>query len=404
MTPSLYHMNAYATETTAQVVEVLELEGRYHIRLDETVFYPEGGGQPCDMGTIDGIPVLAVYENESGIYHVLAVLPHTNRPVSCQLDWTRRFDHMQQHSGQHLLSAVMDHLYDAATVGFRLTEDYVTIDLEKRLTEAEVAAAELEANRLIWRDKPIKAYWPEAEVLATLPLRKRPQVAEDIRIVEVDGYDYSPCCGTHVNTSGEIGLIKISRFENYKSGIRLEFRCGRRALAYFSQLVQITQTLGRELSTPPEGLIPAFEKYRSEKEETKENLQLLQNALQRLEADSYMASAENCEGVRVIARVADQDMKALKNMASLLAQNPSTVVLLGTAAEGKAQILLQRSADLEQLDMKALFTEVAPLINARGGGNAGAAQGGGDIAAALPACIEAARDKVVAEIGKKTAP
>lgn len=394
MKPLLYHTDPYLSENQARITAVLELEGQFHVQLDSSLFYPESGGQPGDTGTIDSIPVVSVYENESGIYHVLNALPPTDRPVICRLDWTRRFDHMQQHSGQHLLSAVMDHLYDAATIGFRLTEDYVTIDLEKRLTPEEIAAAELEANRLIWANLAVRAYWPDADALAALPLRKQPSVTEDIRIIEVADYDYSPCCGTHVKTTGEIGLIKVSRFENYKAGVRLEFRCGRRALAQFSQLTQITQALGRELSVSPEHLIPAFEKYRLEKEQLSESVHLLKSDLQAHEADKYLAEAENIDGIRVIARIEEADMKNLKSMASLLVQNASVVVLFGSSTDGKAQILLQRSVDLEQLDMKAIFAEAAPLINARGGGNKGAAQGGGDTIAGLPGAVDTALQRI----------
>lgn len=395
MEPTLYHTDPYLIEQKASVTEILELEGQYHIQLDISLFYPEGGGQPCDTGTIDSIPVLSVYENESGTYHVLNALPHTDRPVVCRLDWTRRFDHMQQHSGQHLLSAVMDHLYDAATIGFRLTEDYVTIDLEKRLTEEEIAIAEQEANRLIWSNKPIKGYWPDADALAALPLRKQPKVAEDIRIIEVADYDYSPCCGTHVNFTGEIGLIKVSRWENYKSGVRLEFRCGRRALELFSQLVGIAQTLGRELSAAPEALIPAFERYRLDKEQLQESVQLLRSALQSYEAEKYLSEAQIVQGVRIISRIEDTEMKDLKSMASLLVQSPATVVIFGSSADSKAQILLQRSVDLVNLDMKSVFAQVAPLINARGGGNTGAAQGGGDGTAELATCVDTARQLII---------
>lgn len=398
MKHSLYHTNPYLIENTALVTEILEVDGQYHVQLDASLFYPEGGGQPCDTGTIDSIPVLSVYENESGIYHVLSAQPHTNHQVPCKVDWTRRFDHMQQHTGQHLLSSVMDHLYDAATVGFRLTDSYVTIDLDKHLTDEEIVEAEQEANRLIWANKPIKAYWPDADTLGALPLRKQPKVDENIRIIEVDGYDYSPCCGTHVNFTGEIGLIKISRFENYKSGVRLEFRCGRRALEQFSQLIQISQVLGRELSVSPEALLPAFERFKTEKEAMKEYISILKSELQSYESARYMSEAENFNGIRIIARVDSTDIKELKSMTGLLVQNPATVVLFGSNADDKAQILLQRSADLESLDMKAVFTAVAPLINARGGGSKNAAQGGGDGVAGLNDCIDKALQLIISSL------
>lgn len=390
MKPATYHTDPYILEADSCVTEILQRDGKYHVRLDTGLFYPEGGGQPSDTGTIDGIKVEYVYEDETGTYHVLDSAPRTQGPVPCLVDGTLRFDHMQQHTGQHVLSAVMDHLYDNATIGFRLTEDYVTIDLEKRLTEEEILTAEQDANRLIWANKPVKAYWPDQDTLEALPLRKKPKVDENIRIVEIDSYDYSPCCGTHVKLTGEIGLIKVSRFENYKSGVRLEFRCGRRAMAHYTLMNSTVQHLGRELSSAPETVISAFEKYRDEKEQLKEAVRLLKTDLQTYEADKLLAAAEAVHGIKIVTRVSEADMKDMKNIAGLLAQTPSTVIVFASNADGKAQILLQRSSDVSQVDMKSIFASVAPMINARGGGNPGAAQGGGDNADALNTCVSEA--------------
>lgn len=390
MKPSTYHTDPYMIKSTCCVTEILEQEGKYHVKLDRALFYPEGGGQPSDTGTIAGLPVDYVYENAFGIYHILPSAPPMDHPVDCRVNWVLRFDHMQQHTGQHILSAVMDHLYANATVGFRLTEDYVTIDLEKPLTAEELLAAEQEANRLIWANSSVKAYWPDAITLEALPLRKKPKVEENIRIIEIDGYDYSPCCGTHVKKTGEIGLIKISRFENYKSGLRLEFRCGRRALAHYSQMNATVQFLGRELSSPTESVIPAFEKYREEKEQLKEAVRLLKAELQTCQADKLLAGAILVNGVKLVVQVSEADMKDMKNMASLLAQTPSTVIVFASSIDGKAQLLLQRSPDMNQLDMKGIFAAVSPMINARGGGNPGAAQGGGDNISALSDCVNEA--------------
>lgn len=389
MTPR-YHTDPYEAQCMDTVTDVLEMDGYYHLLLSNSLFYPEGGGQPCDLGTIDSIPIRSVYEDESGTWAVTEVLPHVGRPVPCQLDWQRRFDHMQQHSGQHLLSAVMDHLYDNATVGFRLTDDYVTIDLQNRLTDAEIAAAEAEANRLVWSSLPIAASLPDAETLAALPLRKQPKVDEDIRVIEIDRYDYSPCCGTHVRTTGEIGLIKISRFENHKTGVRLEFRCGRRALAHYSFVNDLVHQLGKDLSTPPDGLAAAFRRSLDEKDALKEALDAAHGRLSAAEAGQWLAAAEIHPGGRLILRRDDRPVKELKEIAVIAAQTAGAVIILGSAADGKAQLLLQRNSEAAQPDMKALFSRLAPLINARGGGNSAAAQGGGDLTEALDTCLEEA--------------
>ncbi len=390
MKPTTYHTDPYVIEAAGCVTKIVEQDGKYHVELDTPLFYPEGGGQPSDKGSIDGISVEFVYENESGTFHVLNGIPHTDTPVSLQVDWLLRFDHMQQHTGQHVLSAVMDHLFNNATVGFRLTEDYVTIDLEGRLSDQELAAAEAEANRLIWANRPVKAYWPDQKTLESLPLRKKPQVEENIRIIEIDGYDYSPCCGTHVAFTGEIGFIKITRFENYKSGVRLEFRCGRRALAHYTRINDAVQFLGRELSSSSEALIPAFERYRDEKEQLKETIKLLKTELQAYEVDALLSGAEMIRDIRLIVQVNGSDMKDMKNIASRLAQNPSTLIVFASHADSKAQLLLQRSADLNQVDMKSIFASVSPMISAKGGGNPSAAQGGGDGTDALQNCVQEA--------------
>jgi alanyl-tRNA synthetase len=191
--------------------------------------------------------------------------------------------------------------------------------------------------------------------------------------------------------TSEIGLIKVSRFENHKAGVRLEFRCGRRALAQFSQYSRTIQQLGRKLSAAPEGLEAAFERFCTELERTKEMNDLLMAQLQVHQAKTLLSEAEMLGAVRLVVSVQEADAKALKNLATLITQQPETAALLGTATGGKAQILLQRSQDLNALDMKAVFNDVAPMINGKGGGNATAAQGGGDTPEALSACLEHAR-------------
>lgn len=390
MKKPVFHTDAYVTECTASITEILEIDGQYHLQLDKEIFYPEGGGQPCDLGTIDSVPILAVYEQDGSTWHITDVLPHTNRPVLCRIDWIRRFDHMQQHSGQHLLSAVMDRMFDNGTVGFRLTDDYVTIDLENKLDEAQVREAEKEANRLVWANRPIKAYWPSREKLEALPLRKQPKVEEAIRVVEVDSYDFSPCCGTHVRSTSEIGLIKISRIENHKSGIRLEFRCGRRAWTHYQQLVEITGTIGKALSVPTEDIVSGFEKLRSEKEMLKEELACSKEALLIAKASQMHDHAPVVSGVRVVRLLSDTPVREMKELASLMARNPKTAVIMGTNADDKAQILLQRSTDLESVNMKSIFATVIGIIDGKGGGNPAAAQGGGPNADALERCLDEA--------------
>ena len=212
-TERLYRENSYAADFTARVKRQMQTGKGFEVVLDRTAFYPAGGGQPCDTGWLNGIPVVDVEEREGYVVHILK-----QRLESCsvtgKIDWKRRFDHMQQHAGQHVLSACFEKIAGAGTVGFHLGSQFVYIELNRTdLTGDLVARAEELANRTVFDNLLIKTYTVEPEDLKGLPLRKPPTVTRDIRIVEIDGFDYSPCGGTHPSHTGCIGLIKVRRWE-----------------------------------------------------------------------------------------------------------------------------------------------------------------------------------------------
>jgi len=250
-TKRLYYDDSYLRHFTAQVVESTKVKGRPAVILDRTAFYPTSGGQPHDRGLINGIPVINVIERKDGtVVHVLEEpLPGEVTTVEGEIDWERRFDHMQQHTGQHILSQACLQRLKAETVGFHLGADYATIDLNKApLSEKKLEAAEALANAVVFANRPVVARFVSKEELAAMPLRKPPAVEGPIRIVTVEGFDWSPCGGTHVRATGEVGVIKIVRYERRGAETRLTFLCGERAWRDYHQKNRLLRRLATRFS------------------------------------------------------------------------------------------------------------------------------------------------------------
>src|SRR6476646_6326639 len=234
MTKRLYYTDPLLTAFDATVVSNEIEDGRSVVVLDQTAFYPSSGGQPFDTGQLDGTRVVDVVDREDGtIAHVVEKSLAPGTVVHGDIDWPRRFDHMQQHTGQHVLSAAFDRLSGVKTVSFHLGADVSTIDLAREVTPKEIAAAEDEANRIVWEDRPVTIRYATAEEAAALPLRKEPVRTGTLRLIDVEGFDLSACGGTHVSRTGAVGLIAVTAWERFKGGHRLEFACGRRVLVRF---------------------------------------------------------------------------------------------------------------------------------------------------------------------------
>jgi len=239
MTLRLYYTDPSLQAFDAVVVGVERRDDRLLVTLDRTAFYPTSGGQPFDTGTLGGLRVIDVIDaDDASIAHVLNLEPGTwnveqwNPGVAVHglVDWPRRLDHMQQHTGQHVLSAAFDRLFGVRTVSFHLGAAVSTIDLARELTPVEIAAGETEANRIVWEDRPVGVRFATAEEAAQLPLRKESGREGTLRLIDVDGFDLSACGGTHVARTGAIGVIAVASWERFKGGQRIEFLCGGRAL------------------------------------------------------------------------------------------------------------------------------------------------------------------------------
>ncbi|WP_051348687.1 alanyl-tRNA editing protein [Peribacillus kribbensis] len=260
----LYYTNPEVYEWDTVITEVVEEGDHFLVQLKETAFYPEGGGQPSDLGYIGDLRMLDATERGNAVYHKVLSRPK-QMEVHCKIDPARRLDHTQHHSGQHLLSAVFMELFDIPTLSFHLGEETVTIDLDTPgLGSEQLLQVENRAYQLIQENRRITTFYVNEEELKQLPLRKLPKVTEDIRIVDMTGIDVSACCGTHVQGTSQIGMIKIVKTEKYKGKTRVYFLCGRRAFSYFQELHQVTTGLASKFSTNIQGIAGRTEKLEEE--------------------------------------------------------------------------------------------------------------------------------------------
>lgn len=401
MTHRLYYTDPSLQAFDAVIVHVERCDDRLIVTLDRTAFYPTSGGQPFDTGTLGGLHVVDVIDADDGsIAHLLNPEPGTGSPeqwcpgaaVHGVIDWARRLDHMQQHTGQHVLSAAFGRLFGARTVGFHLGAAVSTIDLARELTPAEIAVGETEANRIVWEDRPVSVRFATAEEAAQLPLRKESAREGTLRLIEVDGFDLSACGGTHVARTGGIGVIAVASWERFKGGQRIEFLCGGRALGRFRALRDTMGATVRLLSVLPEELPAAIERLQAESKEQKRSLVALQIELARFRADELAASAEVAPAGRLVLRAYDADANGLKALASAIVAKPGYLVVLVSTSR-PALVVVARSSDVSA-SAQRIVASLTAAFGGRGGGKPELAQGGG-LDAAADAILDAARAALV---------
>lgn len=392
----LYRSDSFLREFSARVIETLTYEDHPALVLDQTAFYPTAGGQPNDVGHINDLIVSNVVERADGtIVHVLATAGTitTGAAVAGRIDWPRRHDHMQQHSGQHVLSQAFVQMADLETVAVHIGTEECTLDLVTKSLSADVIdKVENEANRIIYENRPFRVYEVAFDALQTVPLRKPPKKSENglVRIVEIADYDWSACGGTHVRGTAEIGLIKIIKVEKRGTESRVGFRCGRRALQDYQRLNKDVNLLAEGFTVARYELPQTVQRLRDEAKTTRKALDEAQQRLLDYEVAQILAStAPSAQGVKVIVRAyPDRDMNALRMMAKKLSAQENVVALLGgsgatmagaTMAGAKSALCFARSANLK-LDVAALLREALTQLvpgGAKGGGSPDFAQGGG---------------------------
>jgi alanyl-tRNA synthetase len=387
-THRLYLTDPYTLEFEADVLERLETaEGRALV-FPSTYFYPESGGQPHDLGSIDGVPVTRVIETpEHRVLHYIEKFPDRDR-VHCRIDGARRHDHMQQHSGQHILSAAFVKEVGANTTSFHLGPSTSTIDLDKPGVSGEdIARAERSANGAVRRALPIRSHFVAPSEASAFDLRKPAPEAETLRIVEVESFDNQACCGTHPRSTAEVGPIVVRGSERFKQGTRVEFVCGDRALADYRATVSRIRALASVLSSAEPDLVSTAEKLQEERKAMGKELDRVRRELLLSRVEDWMSESD--DGRILVKEVPDAGPAELRAAAAALTGRPGRIVLLGSIERGRAHLVFGCSEALEA-DMGALLKVAAPLVEGRGGGSARIAQGGGPRTDGLRAALEKA--------------
>ena len=380
MTTRLYYTEPYRTTVEARITAAGEHEGRPMVVLDQTVFYPTSGGQPFDTGTLvsggEQARVVEVIDlDDGGIAHVID-RPLPMGPVSGAIDWARRFDHMQQHTGQHVLSAAFDRRFDARTESFHLGAESATIDLAREVSGAQIDAVSLEANRIIWEDRPVAIRFVSEQEAAALPLRKESARKGALRLIDVEDYDLSACGGTHVARTGGIGIIAIAGAEKVRGGSRVHFLCGNRVLARFGQWRDALAATMKHLSVAPGELAAGIEKLQAENKALQRSVRDAQASLAGFEAKALVARGTRAgDRVVVVEALEGWDAQGLKAMATAAAAEPGVAVALFTTAQ-PALVVVARAADVKA-DAGAVLKALVAKFGGKGGGKPDLAQGGG---------------------------
>lgn len=368
MTEKLYYKDVYTTECEANVLDIIEKEGKVLVVLDKTPFYPEGGGQPSDTGEIDGIKVYYVSEEKGTIYHHMEKAPQS-KCVMCKIDFQRRFDHMQQHSGEHLLSGVIFKLYGGNNKGFHLGEEYVTVDIDiDHFSEDMVKTVEDEVNEYIYANRKFDTYVVTKDEVDKVPARKKINVDEDIRIVEAKDMDCCPCCGTHVGSTGEIGIVKILKAERYKGMTRIYIKCGKRALKDFEIKHDIITKLNKLFSVDENNILERVNKQFEEIEELNKESSKFKKMFAAVEAENII---KNSNSNLIAIKYEDKNFDDIQLIGTALG-NKNYIIIL-TSLEDK-KILFLNNTDIE-IGCGKLFKDHIKDFNGKGGGKDKRAQG-----------------------------
>lgn len=380
MSERLYYDDAYTLTFEASVIERTTYKEQPAVVLDHSYFYPESGGQPFDIGTLNDTRVVNVQvrESDQAVLHILES-ELAGDQVQGKIDAGRRRDLTQHHTAQHILSAALEKAANAVTVSVRMSLDTMTIDVNRApLNDAELNKVETMANEVVTADRPVRCWFPASEEIPGLGLRKLPDVAGKLRVVDVgEGFDVTACGGTHVARTGEIGLIKIIRQEKFKGGARIEFKAAGRALADYGEKNDILLRLAADLTTSYSEVPGALDKLREEARVLRSELKVYKDQALEAEALALLEQAESAGTYRVVCKGYEKrSLDDVKFLASRLIAQPGTIALLGLADE-KAQLIFGRAENVTLDVVPALRAGLKELGTDRGGGRPNLAQGGG---------------------------
>lgn len=381
-TERLYYLDSHLIEFEARVIDQSErVSGWTAVTLDRTAFYPTGGGQPSDTGTLgDARVVECIDDDQNVILHVIqGRAPAVGSTVKGRVDWPRRLDHMQQHTGQHILSQAFISLFNAPTRGFRVLEQSCEIDVElDNPNAASIERAVGLANNVIWEDRSIRIKEVTSAEASELPLRKEPAREGELRLIEIDGFDLTPCGGTHAYRTGEVGIIVVRSWERAKGLTRIEFLAGGRALADYRRANSTARNIAALFSAGRDDAPALAVRMVEENKDLHRRTRALEEIAARVEAEELLTGSEGDEQTtRIVTNIFDdREPESLKHLAMALIAHPNVIALLGSRHDDTARLVFARSSDATG-DMSALMREACTLLDGRGGGKPDFAQGGG---------------------------
>ena len=388
LTEKFYYEKLYEKEFDAEVISQTEHNGKFHVVLNKTLFFPGGGGQPCDTGFIDGVEVIEVSEHDHEIVHVLTG-ELKNKKIHGVLNWQRRFEFMQQHLGEHIFAGMLYNLHQLHTARMRIEGENISIDIDTPVTEKIIFEAEAAANEAVWKDIPVEILYPSMDEVKMFARKLPPENAElPVRIVKIEGVDYVPCCGVHVSSTGQVGLIKITSFENHKGGTRIYLKCGTAAYKWLRSLYDEVRKAESELVCGYEGINEKILNLKTQIKDLKiENEKTLEKFLRPLAEDL----AKN-KIVRYVMK--DSTQNDLKHLFRLITEiNSHAVVFLACVNSEGVFVMFGTNRENKNLDVRPAFRKIISMLDGKGGGSSFSAQGFAGVK--NPEYIEAALDEAV---------
>lgn len=375
----LFYIDSYIKNFTAEIEEVKEVDDKFHVLLNKTAFFPGGGGQYCDLGTIDNINVLDVYEENDKIYHVLEKKPNRIHKVKCEIDWDRREYGMQHHFGQHIISACFNNEYKAKTVGFHLGKDFSTVDIEGFFKEEDILKIEKMCNEIIRENITVEFLNITKKEAKKLKIKEDlSKLGDNIRVVKIDDIDMNLCCGVHMKNTLDLRVIKIKKFEKYKKATRIEFLCGTKAIEEMLKRENYLNKICKLLSSNEEDAYKSIENLNNKLNEVNKENRRLEEIISNYEVKEMIESAEKINNMNVIVKVYEnKTMNYMNKIANKIIEKENNIGLFALKNDDRLNLLFACSKNLEKMDMNILLKDSIKLIDGKGGGSKVLAQGGG---------------------------
>lgn len=375
----LFYIDSYIKNFTAEIEEVKEVDDKFHVLLNKTAFFPGGGGQYCDLGIIDNINVLDVYEENDKIYHVLEKKPNRIHKVKCEIDWDRREYGMQHHFGQHIISACFNNEYKAKTVGFHLGKDFSTVDIEGFFKEEDILKIEKMCNEIIRENITVEFLNITKKEAKKLKIKEDlSKLGDNIRVVKIDDIDMNLCCGVHMKNTLDLRVIKIKKFEKYKKATRIEFLCGTKAIEEMLKRENYLNKICKLLSSNEEDAYKSIENLNNKLNEVNKENRRLEEIISNYEVKEMIESAEKINNMNVIVKVYEnKTINYMNKIANKIIEKENNIGLFALKNDDRLNLLFACSKNLERMDMNILLKDSIKLIDGKGGGSKVLAQGGG---------------------------